>query len=139
MALFATIVGIDLLLVALYETELLPSGWAVGSMQPTADAAVIGMAELLTIALIPLSLRLFKFQKIDTALKQQHEAALWRWGLLRLLMLALPLLGNTLLYYAFMNTSYGYLAIITLLCMPFVYPTRRKCADEAYMDKEDEA
>jgi hypothetical protein len=44
------------------------------------------------------------------------------------------LLANTLLYYVFMNTSFGYLAIIILLCMPFVYPSKDKCMAEAFME-----
>ena len=41
------------------------------------------------------------------------------------------LVVNTFLYYAFeMEPSYGYLAVVTLLCMPFVIPTMSRCEEE---------
>ena len=31
----------------------------------------------------------------------------------------------------FMNVAFGYMAIILLLCLAFVWPTRQRCHDEA--------
>ena len=52
------------------------------------------------------------------------------WGMLRLLVLEVPMVVNTYLYYMFMNPTFGYLAIILLLCLPFVMPTVGRCIDE---------
>ena len=41
-------------------------------------------------------------------------------------MITVPLLMNTLLYYIFMNTAFGYMALILLICLPFIYPATRK-------------
>lgn len=86
--------------------------------------------ELVTVCIIPLSLRLFKFRKIADDLKQRGEAALNHWGQVRLCLLALPMWVNVLFYYLSMNTTFGYMAIILLLCMPFVYPSMSRCLSE---------
>ena len=86
---------------------------------------------LLTIALLPLSLRLFKFRSISNDLQQRQAPALARWGSVRLCVMGLLLVVNTFLYYAFeLEASYGYLAVVTLLCMPFVIPTMSRCEEE---------
>ena len=86
---------------------------------------------LLTIALLPLSLRLFKFRRISEDLQQRQAPALARWGSLRLIIMGMLLVVNTFLYYAFeLEASYGYLAVVTLLCMPFVIPTMERCKAE---------
>ena len=45
-------------------------------------------------------------------------------------LLADPMLINTLLYYVFMNVAFGYMAIIGLLSMVFVYPSKSRCEQE---------
>jgi hypothetical protein len=50
--------------------------------------------------------------------------------LIRLLMLLVPLWADTLLYYLYMNTTFGYLGIILALCLPFVYPSMNRCETE---------
>ena len=94
---------------------------------------------LLTISLLPLSLRLFKFKRISNDLQQRKAPALARWGTLRLRIMGALLVVNTFLYYAFeLEASYGYLAVVTLLCMPFVIPTMNRCKEEVEEVKEPE-
>ena len=50
--------------------------------------------------------------------------------LLRLLILLVPMLVNTLLYYAYGKTTFGYMAIILCLTLPFVYPGKERCESE---------
>lgn len=86
---------------------------------------------LLTIALLPFSLRLFKFKRVSSDLIERKAPALARWGSLRLCIIGTLLVLNTFLYYAFeLEASYGYLAVVTLLCMPFVIPTMGRCEEE---------
>ena len=95
---------------------------------------------LLTISLLPLSLRLFKFKRISNDLQQRKTPALARWGTLRLSIMGALLVVNTFLYYAFeLEASYGYLAVVTLLCMPFVIPTMNRCKEEVEEVKEPES
>jgi hypothetical protein len=53
-----------------------------------------------------------------------------KWGTIRLLILQVPMLADTLLYYMYMNTTFGYLAIMLLLCLPFVFPSLNRCLAE---------
>ena len=86
---------------------------------------------LLTIGLLPLSLRFFKFKHVSDDLMDRKEEALVKWGSMRITVLGVLLVVNTFLYYAFeFESAYGYLAVVTLLCMPFVLPTMNRCASE---------
>ena len=115
-------------IIVLYESGVLESGVLADSKQ-TEFLAMAGM-ELTSLAGAFLGLRLFKFQKIHDALLTQKEPALLRWGMLRLLILEVPMVSNTYLYYMYMNTTFGYLAIILLLCLPFVFPSLSRCIAE---------
>lgn len=121
-------VGVPVLLAALFETDLLPVGMMAGTRHGTEFVAAIVM-ELLTIVAIPLALKLFKLRFVAKRLTSPD--ALMKFGSLRLDMLTLPLLANTLLYYMYMNVAFGYLAIILLLCLFFVYPSMDRCRAEA--------
>jgi len=97
--------------------------------------AVSTVMILLTLAFIPLSLRLFKFRRVADDLKERKAEALCKWGGLRLILLGGLLVVNTLLYYMFgFEPSLGYLAVITLLAMPFVLPTKNRCEAEVKFD-----
>ncbi len=94
---------------------------------------------LLTVIMLPLALRLFKFRKVSDDLHLRQAAALRQWGSLRLIVMGLLLLVNTALYYAFgLEASYGYLAVVTLLCFPFVIPTMSRCKAELSSTDESE-
>jgi hypothetical protein len=91
---------------------------------------------LLTLAAIPLGLRLFKFRKVADDLRQRGELALLKWGVLRLSMIGDLLVINTLLYYIFgFEPAFGYLAVICLLSMPFIVPTMSRCEAEVTVDE----
>lgn len=122
-------------IIALYESGVLESGVLTDSKQ-TEFLAMTGM-ELTSLTGAFLGLRLFKFQKIHDELVTKKEPALLRWGILRLLILEVPMVSNTYLYYMYMNTTFGYLAIILLLCLPFVFPTQSRCIAET--TEEDKA
>ena len=94
---------------------------------------------LLTIGLLPLSLRLFKFKYVSDDLRQNQASALSRWGSIRICCMGLLLVVNTFLYYAFeFESTYGYLAVVVLLCMPFVIPTISRCQSEVQIEENDE-
>lgn len=123
-----------LLIVVLYESDVLPAGCF--TQHSTSEFVLLTVMELLTVILIPLALRLFKFKKIAADLSERKQAALVRWGTIRIEMLAMPLLANTLLYYLYMSTTFGYMAIILLICMVFIYPSKDKCYFET-RDQEE--
>ena len=117
-------VGVAVVIAALYELDILPSGMMAGRPQDE-FLSTISM-ELITIVFIPVALRLFKTKDVEKRLEEGNIKAFRKWGLLRILMITVPLVLNTLLYYSFMNTTFGYMALILLICLPFIYPASRK-------------
>ena len=95
------------------------------------------VAILLSLAVVPLSLKLFSMQKVKVDLLERKALALKKWGTIRLLMLGVILIGNTLLYYMLgYEPAFGYLAIITALVLPFVVPTMKRCEAETSVNEE---
>lgn len=124
---FCASVGVSLLMAALFEADLLPCGILKGS-DAGGEFVAATLMELLTLCVIPVALRLFRFRRVADSLTTC--GALRRWGMLRLLMLCVPMVVNTLLYYLYMNVAFGYMGIILLLCLAFVLPTRQRCESE---------
>ena len=116
------------LLVFLYETDILPVGTLAESKSSEFVISVI--MELLTLLVIPLALKLFKFKRIRNQLTTNKAQALFPWGLVRLLLLAIPMVLNTLLYYLYMNVAFGYMGIILFLCLFFIIPTMDRCKSD---------
>lgn len=117
-------VAVPLLAAIVYECDVLPTGVFAGNAQEE-FLAVIFM-ELLTIVMIPLALRLFKAKDVERKVEEGDTSALRKWGALRILMITVPLLLNTMGYYLYMNTTFGYMALILLICLPFVYISPKK-------------
>ncbi len=119
--------------VALFETDTMTAGLYTGETQ--SEFFWTAFMELLTLGCVFLGLRLFKFKTVHVDLVSRKYVALRAWGALRLVMLLAPMVANTYLYYLFMNTTFGYMAIIGLLCIPFVFPTLSRCEAEVEDDK----
>ena len=128
MAFFVFAIVFALAAVVAYETGFMESG--LFSERKTSEFIFVSLMELLTLGGVFLALRLFKFNKVHDDLVAKKEHALFKWGLLRLALIQIPMVGNTYLYYMFMNTTFGYLAIIQLLSLPFVYPSMSRCKSE---------
>ena len=122
--LFIAFVGIAVVVAALYELDILPSG--VLADRPQDEFLCTIAMELVTIVFIPIALRLFKTKDVDRRLDEGDIKTFKTWSIVRILMITVPLLMNTLLYYIFMNTAFGYMALILLICLPFIYPATRK-------------
>ena len=111
-----------------FETGLVVPGAWIGNARMEFMMSVA--MELLTLVAIPLALWLFKWRRVNAALKKGKDRALCSWGLVRLLLLCLPLLANVFIYYLLMRPSFLYLAIIFFLCLFFVYPSMGRCIRE---------
>ena len=122
--LFIASVGIAVVVAALYELDILPTG--VLADRPQDEFLCTIAMELVTIVFIPIALRLFKTKDVDRRLDEGDIKTFKTWSIVRILMITVPLLMNTLLYYSFMNTAFGYMALILLICLPFIYPATRK-------------
>ena len=120
--------AVALVMVVLYELDVLESGMLADSKET--EFVAMTVMELTSLAAAFLGLRLFKFGKIHQELVNRKEPAMMKWGILRLLILEVPMVVNTYLYYMYMNATFGYLAIILLLCLPFVFPSLNRCLSE---------
>lgn len=128
MSVFVALLTLTILWVVLAETGVIETGQFTGNAQQ--EFLQVAVMEIATLGSVFLALRLFKFKAIHKELVENKEQALLKWGLIRLVLLEVPMLSNTLFYYQFMNTTFGYLAIIQLLCLPFVFPTMGRCLAE---------
>ena len=127
-AFYTAQIVLALVIVVLFELDMLPTGIMADDKQT--DFLLTATMEIVSLGAAFLGLRLFKFKIVSKSLVEQKEKAMWKWGMTRLLILEAPMVINTLLYYIFMNTTFGYLAIILLLCLPFVYPSLNRCLAE---------
>ena len=127
-AFYTAQIALALVIVVLFELDMLPTGIMADDKQT--DFLLTATMEIVSLGAAFLGLRLFKFEVVSKSLVEQKEKAMWKWGMIRLLILEAPMVINTLLYYIFMNTTFGYLAIILLLCLPFVYPSLNRCLAE---------
>jgi hypothetical protein len=128
---FFGFIAVVFILVLLFENDILDNG--VFATEKNAEFLIVSFMELITIATIPVVMRLFKFKKISRALTSDEACApgkLLFWGTFRIVCFGLPLVVNTILYYLFMNVAFGYMAIILLICMPFIYPSMDRCISE---------
>ena len=119
---------IALLFIVLFETDVLPTGGKADDKQ--SEFVLTALMEIISLGAAFLGLRLFKFKAIHNDLVNRKETAMWKWGMTRLLILQAPMVVNTLLYYIYMNTTFGYMGIMLLLCLPFVFPSLNRCLAE---------
>ena len=128
MACYIAHVVMALVFIVLFETDLLPVGVKADDKQ--SEFVLTALMEIISLGAAFLGLRLFKFKAIHNDLIRRKETAMWKWGMTRLLILEAPMVINTLLYYIYMTTTFGYLGIILLLCLPFVFPSLSRCEAE---------
>lgn len=122
--------------VFLYELDILPQGILVGDAQADYILQVTGI--LLTVGLIPLSLRLFSLSltryikqlNLMDALKSYR-----RWNEVRISLLLVPALTNLSIYYWTMNTTGLLCAGMVLVASMFCIPGRERMLNE--LDLQD--
>lgn len=139
----AASVVLSLLFIVVYESDVLTAGSMTGDANRLFLVTVV--MELVTICFISLALYLFKIELVHRSLTVADEqvshspaqvadlraSRLLRWGTVRLLMLCLPMVLNTLFYYLFgYQVAFGYMAIILFLCLFMVYPSMGRCLSD---------
>lgn len=116
------------LMVVGYESGFFSEGELVGNKLLEYYYALT--MELVTICLIPLSLMFLRLKFVKAYLKGGSPKRLGTFQGFRLAMLSLPMTANMFLYYQFIHPSFGYMAIISLLCSVFIYPSDSRCQAE---------
>lgn len=120
---------VSLVMVLLFETDILESGVLAG--EKSSEFVVSSIMDLLTLGMIPLALFFFRIKGINKKLHSEYrEQSIMRYGAMRIAMLCVPMMGNTLLYYLYMFVGFAYLAIILFLSLFFVYPSLARCVNE---------
>lgn len=129
---FIFFISATIIIIALYETNTMPSGAL--TCNNTYEFTILTVMELSTLALTPLSLKLMKIKKIRKSVSSNPRNQMY-WSMLRISLIGTPMTVNTLLYYSYMNVAFGYMAIIGLLCMSFIYPSMEICKNESMEEK----
>ena len=115
--------AVPVALAVLFETGVMPEGTMAGLKQE--EFLITVSMELLTIVSIPLALRLFKTKNVERLQEEGNIDEVRKWTNVRTLMITLPMMANTVLYYMFLNTTFGYMSIILLICIPFIIPEKK--------------
>ena len=118
---------LPIVLVILYETGIMTEGDYAGDARMDYILQTIGI--LLTVGLIPLSLRLLL--SLPDALSSYR-----RWNEIRLGLLVVPVLTNLSFYYLTLNTTGLFCAAMSLIASLFCVPTRKRIWNELDLLKE---
>lgn len=130
---FMSFILATIIIIVLHETDIVLNGALTGNNN--SEFIVLTIMELLTIALIPISLKLLKTKYVRKDILNSPGKNMLKWSMLRLCLIGIPMIANLLLYYSYMSVAFGYMAIIGLLCMFFIYPSMDKCTNENTEDK----
>ena len=128
MTLFCSELALAVVIIIMYETNIILEGGMTGDN--STEFLVTTMMELITIAMIPLALKLFKIEKVAKYIKKKGAEGHYYAAIARMQMLMLPMLANILLYYGFMKVAFAYLSIILALALIFIIPTKTRCDSE---------
>ena len=119
---FWAVLALMLAAVILFETNEQLTGFL--GMTEADELQLLSGMEMLTLMSIFLMLRLFKFERIARQIEESPQRALPLWTSVRVAVMLVMIAANGLLYYGTMNTTFGYLAIIMMVSLPFVYPQK---------------
>ena len=128
---FVAVWCLVLLLVVCYEAGIFTEGLFVGDARMDYILTTIGI--LLTIVMIPLSLRLFNLNLVKRISKLSTFEALKsyrRWSEVRLALLLVAALLNMSIYYLTLNTTGLFCSLMALLATLFCIPTKERLLKE---------
>lgn len=128
---FVAVWCLVLLLVVCYEAGIFTEGVFVGDVRMDYILTTIGI--LLTIVMIPLSLRLFNLNLVKRISKLSTFEALIsyrRWSEVRLALLLVAALLNMSIYYLTLNTTGLFCSLMALLATFFCIPTKERLLKE---------
>lgn len=135
---YAMIWILPMTLVALYETGAMTEGYYAGNANMDYILQSVGI--LLTVGLIPLSLRLFSLSLVKHVKQLSLPEALTsyrRWNEIRLGLLIVPVLTNLSFYYLTLNTTGIFCAAMSLIASLFCVPNRKRIWNELDLHKEE--
>lgn len=136
---YAFYITIAILLVGLYQSDLILEGTYAGDFGMQYILETIGI--LTTIALVPLSLKIFSV-KLNKKIKMagfENALKLYRqWSSVRLMIIAFITYLNIMIYYMTLNSIGGLCALIGLTASIFCLPGERKLREELNLVTKNE-
>ena len=127
---FFTMIGVAFMLVVVFECGLLNELKASLTGRKQLEFIFLTAMEIITLFTIPLSLKLLKLKVVRKKIEaNRHKYTTY--SILRMQILILPMIFNILLYYFFHPLpTFGYMAIIQLICLCFITPTASRIENE---------
>lgn len=136
---YAMVWVLPLLLVLLYEAGVLCEGAFADDARMDYVLQTLGI--LLSVGLIPMSLRLFSLslaRRVKALPLPEALGSYRRWSEVRLGLLLIPVLVNLSFYYLTLNTTGLLCAAMPLVALLFCVPTRRRVLDELDLQEEED-
>ena len=130
--------ALTLLMVALYETGCIAEGAFVGNGQMEYVMQLLSV--LITVALIPLSLKIFSVAQKQIVTKKtltEAMASYLRWSEVRLFLLLSAVIFNVTAYYAILDNTGLFCAAMALLASLFCIPEKKHIYQDLELDSED--
>ena len=137
-AAFVACVVLGVVIISVFETRLGKQGGLAGDK--TAEFITYTVMILLTIVLIPFALKLHKTGLFKRAMASGETEPYARYRLFansRIALLGALWLLNGVFYEIFLRAGFGYLAIIGLVSMVFVWPTKARMRQEMGLSDTD--
>ena len=116
-------------IVAIYELPILLPGCLAGNKSLTFVQFIM---QPITLLLIPLALYLFKIPRVCKSITNiQSYKGFQIWACVRICLLCIPIILNILFYYIYVEeVGFFYLALILMISIFFIYPTKERCESE---------
>lgn len=125
---FCTELVTTALLVGIFETDLLPVGTLPLDKSQEYILSMVGV--VLTIIGIPLALKLMTLKPVRAQISVSEQRYV-TWSMVRIALLGIPLLYNTLMYYLLgFNTTCCYLALMCVVAFIFIWPSQERMQNE---------
>jgi predicted Co/Zn/Cd cation transporter (cation efflux family) len=126
-----TLVIILVLGLLLIETDVVPVGVLAGIDEGTTEFVFQTIATLVTLAMVYISLRLFRFKAIASRLKTDYG----KWSMIRIAMLGLSGVLSLAGYELFLNVSFEYLLFLVFIAFVFITPTEKRYLSETLAEE----
>lgn len=132
-------IAFGILLVVLHELDVLTVGVYAGNAMMEYIFGTVAI--LVTIALVPFSLKLFSIQMEKKVVKAELERALalyQKWSTVRLMVLVFVTYLNVFIYYMTLNNIGGLCALIGLTASVFCLPSHKRMCEELHLTDKKE-
>lgn len=132
-AAFFTPLIITALMVIAFETDLITPAAYINPLSGTEEFVFLYLLEIITIIIVPIALKMMHASKIHSLI-HHNKSTYYHLALLRIAMIGIPMIVNTLMYYITMTTTYCYLTLILIAADMFIIPSAQRCANEMNSD-----